>query len=88
MLHALGVEHDHASVLLQSQQRLDRAALVHHLVALGGLLKWEGEVKDLAGVDLAVPDELDQVRQEPARGRRAGGCRRRTGRFRGWTRRS
>ena len=36
---------------------------VHGLVALGRPVEREGEVEDLAGVDLAVPDELDQVGQ-------------------------
>src|SRR5689334_2663597 len=37
------------------EEGLDRAALVHGLVALGGLVQWQGEVEDLAGVDGAVP---------------------------------
>src|SRR5512135_2073174 len=53
-----------------AQQRLDRATLVHRLVALGGLLQRQGEVEDLARIDLAVADQLDQLGQEPAhRGR-------------------
>jgi hypothetical protein len=43
------------------QQGLDGAALVHGLVALGGLLQREAEVKDLAGVDLAVADQVDEL---------------------------
>src|SRR5919202_3716475 len=54
----------------EGEQDLGGAALVHRLVALGGLLEGEDEVEDLAGVDLPVPDELDQVRQEAAHGSR------------------
>jgi hypothetical protein len=35
-------------------------ALVHGLVALGGSVEGQGEVEDLAGVDLAAPAELDE----------------------------
>src|SRR6266511_2620275 len=48
------------------EQRLDRAAFVHGAVALGDLLERQGEVEDLAGVDLAVPDEVGQLGQEAA----------------------
>jgi hypothetical protein len=44
------------------QQRLDCAALVHGALALGDLLERQGQVEDLAGVDLTVSDELDQLR--------------------------
>src|SRR4051794_40908287 len=55
-----------------AQQRLDRAPLVHRAVALGGFVERQGEVEDLAGVDRAVADELDQLGQETAhRGRAA-----------------
>jgi hypothetical protein len=53
---------------LRPQQGLDRAALVHGPVALGGLLEREGEVEDLAGVDLAVPDQVDELGQEARTG--------------------
>src|SRR4051794_8684804 len=53
------------------QERLDGAALVHRPVALGDVFKREREVKDLAGVDLALPDEVDELGQEPADGRGA-----------------
>src|SRR6266511_4812265 len=46
------------------EQRLDRAAFVHGAVPLGDLLERQGEVEDLARVDLAVPDEVDQLGQE------------------------
>src|SRR3954470_16656942 len=53
------------------QERLDGAAFVHGAVPLGGLVEGQGEVEDLPGVDLAVPDEVDEFGQEPANGRRA-----------------
>ena len=40
--------------------------LIHRLVAGGGLLERQLEVEDLAGVDPAVPDQVDQLRQEAA----------------------
>lgn len=49
----------------EGEEHLGGAALVHGLVALCRLLQGQGEVEDLAGVDRAVPDELDQVGQEP-----------------------
>src|SRR3954447_9810896 len=48
------------------QEHLDRPALVHRPVALGGLLERQGEVEDLARIDLAVADELDELGQEAA----------------------
>src|SRR5689334_15271835 len=55
-----------------SQEDFDGVAFVHRVVALGGPVDWQGKVEDLAGVDRAVPAELDQVGQEPAyRGRAA-----------------
>jgi hypothetical protein len=56
------------------QEHLDRLALVHRAVAGGGLVERQLEVQDLARVDLAVPDRVDQLGQEAAdggRGRRA-----------------
>src|ERR671910_3237746 len=53
----------------RTQQRLDSAALVHRTVALRYLLERQGQVEDLAGVDLPVPDQVDQLGQEaPNRG--------------------
>src|SRR5918994_3363505 len=46
------------------QQRLDRAALVHRAVAFRNLLKRQGKVEDLPGVDLPVPDQIDKLGQE------------------------
>jgi hypothetical protein len=48
------------------EQDLDRSPLVHGPVAFGGLLQREGQVEDLAGVDLSVPDQVDQFGQEAA----------------------
>src|SRR4051795_3714229 len=45
----------------RTQQRLDGAALVHGLVAFGDLFQGQGEVEDLARVDTAVDDALDEV---------------------------
>src|SRR3954471_12000017 len=53
----------------ESEKRLCRTPCVHRLVTLGCLFEREREVEDLAGVDLAVPDELDQLRQEATNGR-------------------
>src|SRR5438067_2133180 len=50
----------------RAQERLDGAAFVHGPVTLGDLIQWEREVEDLARVDLAVPYEVDQLREEPA----------------------
>src|SRR3954470_13919333 len=52
--------------LLRAQQRLDGAALVHGPVTLGHLIERQRKDEDLAGIDLAIPDEVDQVRQVPA----------------------
>ena len=50
-------------------QDLGGGALVHGAVTLGGPVQGEGQVEDLAGLDGAVPDELDQFGQEaPDRG--------------------
>src|SRR3954469_2993563 len=51
-----------------TQQLLDGAALVHRPVALGGVLERQGEVEDLAGVDLLVADELDELGQKASYG--------------------
>src|SRR5215213_11897980 len=48
------------------QEHLDRVAIVHRAVGVGGLVERELEVEDLAGVDLAVPYEVDQLGQEAA----------------------
>src|SRR4029453_15676448 len=46
------------------QEGLDGAALVHRRVAVGGLLQRQFEVEDLARVDGAVPDQVDELGQE------------------------
>src|SRR5215204_4731553 len=57
------------SLRSRAQQRLDRAALVHRAVALRHLLQRQGQVEDLAGGDLPVPDQVDKLGQEaPHRG--------------------
>src|SRR4051812_13630519 len=53
------------------EQGLDGAPLVHGPVALGDLLQGQGEVEDLAGLDAAGEDPVDQVGQEAAHGRGA-----------------
>src|SRR5215208_5997524 len=53
---------------LWPQEYLDRLALVHRAVGGGGLVERELEVEDLARVDLAVPDEVDELGQEAAHG--------------------
>jgi hypothetical protein len=51
---------------LQAQQRLDRATLVHRAVAFRHLIKRQRQIENLAGIDLAVPHEIDQLRQKAA----------------------
>src|SRR4051794_7969840 len=46
---------------LRAQQRLDRAALVHRPVAFRHLVEGQGQVEDPAGIDLPVPDQVDQL---------------------------
>jgi hypothetical protein len=55
-----------ALVVSRPQQRLDRAAFVHRSVAVGDLVEGQGEVEDLAGLDRAVPDEVDGCGPQPA----------------------
>src|SRR5204863_3029599 len=56
------------SMSLRPQERLDRAALIHRAVTLGDLVERQGEIEDLAGVDLAVAHQVDQLGQEAAYG--------------------
>jgi hypothetical protein len=51
---------------LWPQSGLDGAAFVHGPVALGGLVERQGQVEDLAGLDLAVADQVDELGQEAA----------------------
>ena len=48
-----------------------RLALVHRAVGGGGFVQRQLEVEDLARVDLALPDEVDELGQEAAHRRRA-----------------
>src|SRR4051794_27903252 len=50
------------------EEALDGAAFVHRLVALGDLVQGQGEVEDLAGIDPAGQDAVDQVGQVAAYG--------------------
>src|SRR5207249_5219704 len=47
--------------VLEVQKHLDRSALVHRTVPFGCPLDREREVEHLAGVNLPVPDQIDQV---------------------------
>src|SRR5438270_4157157 len=47
-----------------AKQRLDGAAFVHGAIPLGNLCEGKCEVEDPAGVDLALPDELGELREE------------------------
>src|SRR5689334_16858384 len=51
---------------LGAEQALDDAALVHGSVALGGLIEGQLKVEDPAGIDRTVPDQAEQIGQEPA----------------------
>src|SRR5207253_2500665 len=51
---------------LRAQQRLNRSALVHSAVALRHLLQGQFQVENLAGMYLALPDSVNEVRQEAA----------------------
>lgn len=53
------------------EQSLDGAAFVYCFVSVGGLFEGHGEVENFAGIDFALPDELDQFGQEAAHGCRA-----------------
>src|SRR5882724_4929921 len=48
------------------KQRFDRTALVHRTVSLCRLIHRQSQVKDLAGVDLPVPNQLDEPGQVTA----------------------
>ena len=51
---------------LRLQQRLDRPALVHRAVALGHLVEGQSQVKYLAGVNLSLQHQADQIGQVAA----------------------
>src|SRR5438128_9346704 len=52
------------STSLRHQQRLDRPALVHRTIPFGHLFERQPEVEDLAGINLAIPDQINQLGQE------------------------
>src|SRR6266404_1352398 len=54
-----------------TQQRLDRATLIHRAVTLRDLLERQRQVEDLAGIDLALPHDVDQLGQVATYGGRA-----------------
>src|SRR5437899_10374863 len=54
-----------------TQQRLDRATLIHRAVTVRDLLERQRQVEDLAGIDLVLPHEVDQLGQVAAHGGRA-----------------
>src|SRR5437867_12771863 len=54
-----------------TQQRLDRATLIHRAVTVRDLLERQRQVEDLAGIDLALPHEVDQLGQVAAYGGRS-----------------
>ena len=55
-----------SSRVIRAQERLDRAPFVHRLVAGCGVVERQLEVENLSRVDLAAPDQLDQLGQEAA----------------------
>src|ERR1022692_3567659 len=55
-----------AESALRTQQRLDRASLVHCTIALRHLVQRQRQIEYFARVDLFVPHEVDQLRQETA----------------------
>jgi hypothetical protein len=53
----------------RAQKRFDRPPFIHRPVALRHLVQGQGQVEDLARVDLPLPDQVDQLGQEaPYRG--------------------
>jgi hypothetical protein len=53
------------------KQDLDRAALIHGAVIFRDLIERQRQIEDLAGVDFAFPDEVDELGQIAANRRRA-----------------
>jgi hypothetical protein len=43
----------------EAKQGLDRSSSVHGVISLGGPVKWQFEVEDLAPVYLALPNQVD-----------------------------
>src|SRR5260370_39672556 len=56
---------------LRAQQRLDRAAFVHCSVALRHLFERQRQIEDLAGIDLPVYHEVDQIGEKAPHRRRS-----------------
>ena len=54
------------AALAQGQEHLDRIALVHRAIVVGGVVERQLKIKDLAGIYLAVPDERDQLSGQEA----------------------
>src|SRR5574337_1237491 len=55
----------------RTQQRLDRAALVHRAITLRNLLERQSQVEDLAWIDLPIQHQVDELGQVAAHGSRA-----------------
>src|SRR5437588_2161251 len=55
----------------RAQQRLYGAALVHGAVSVGDLIERERQIENLPWVDLPIPDEIDELREEAPNRRRA-----------------
>src|SRR5437764_10865603 len=53
-----------------TQERFNRAALVHGTVTLSDLIEGQYEVENLPRIDLPLQDKLNQLGQEPADGGR------------------
>src|SRR5437867_10660728 len=51
---------------LRPQQRLDRAALVHRAIALRHLIQRQCQVEYFSWINLSIPDQVDQLREEMA----------------------
>lgn len=54
--------------MTDGEEGLDGSAFVHGPVALGGLFEREGEIEDVARVDVAVVDEVQVLWEEPRTG--------------------
>src|SRR6185503_15597463 len=54
----------------RTQERFDRTPLVHRPIALGDAIERQHEVEHLSWIDLSVEDQVDELRQIPAYGRR------------------
>jgi hypothetical protein len=59
---------------LHCKQRLNGAALVHRTIAFCNLIQRKSQIENLAGVDLPLPDQVNEFGQEAAYGRGAAEC--------------